>query len=281
MGFFKKPKSRNIPLKDEICLIKAFKIIDRPETIDIKTCFDVMLDVFVSRGHETFQIMGRLTAGEGFDFTKLKPFYTLLHKQNVSDFSAYFDDDYDLGIHYWTIPLNPESESDQERLVEFFIAIPYEWYCLDQTREIITKLDTAIGIHYAYVSFVPRDYCVDLERQLEAWERPSGNGLFEPLHTEIPHYNGFNMKKVQAALDAQQEELDARNAIAERGMEEVNAEKLERLRHIASGYIPKCHPVNFYNKRQLQNLKENKDDKFEKISDNLTMVTYLNKQTTV
>lgn len=278
IGFLKKPKSRYIPLHGQICLVKAFKIMGTPEPIDIRTCFDVLLDVFVSKGHETFQIMGKLASIEGFkagfDFIKLKPFYKFLNKHDIRDFSAYFDDDFDLGIHYWDMPLHPEDNSNQKRLVELFIAIPDEWYCLDEVRAIISKLDAVIGLSYAYVSFVPQDACIDLERRLETWEKPSGHGMFAPLSTEVPRYNGFNMKKVLEALEAQAAELAARNAIAEGEMEKINAEKRERIRNVDSGYIPKLQPVNFYNRKQLEHLREETIEKFEKLSNNLTLVTY-------
>jgi len=121
MGFFTKSKNRNIVrnivLKDQICLIKMFKIMGQSETIDVKTCFDVMLDVFLLQGHDTFEIMGESAVGETIFFNKLNPFYKFLGKQDVADFSAYFDEDFDLGVHYWNMLLYPEDEYNTKRFV--------------------------------------------------------------------------------------------------------------------------------------------------------------------
>jgi len=251
--FFNKSGSRNIGLKDQICLIKMFKIVDKPATIDIKACFDVMLDVFLQKGHDAFEIMGDSATGEPIFFKKLNPFYKAIRKQDVACFSAYFDESFDLGIHYWDMPLNPESESDKKRFVDFFLAIPYEWYSLDQAKAIVTKIDAVIGLCYGYVNFVPCNYCIDRE---EAWVA---------REDDKPPSRDLSLEELKIEFE---ERAERSNAI----VDEMKAQKREMFRHVNVGQIPKHYPVNFYNSRQLEHVIE-PTERFEKISNNLTLVT--------
>jgi len=255
MALFAKSKNRNITMNDKICLIKMFKIIDQPEAIDIKTCFDVMLDVFLEKGHDAFEIMGDSADGEPVFFKKLNPFYRRLRKQGVVCFSAYFDETFDLGIHYWDMPLNPESESDQKRFVDFFLAIPYEWYNLELAKEIVAKIDIAIGLCYAYVNFVPYNYCIDRE---EPWVAREDD---QPPSSDL-------------SLDELKIEFEKRAERSNAIVSEMKEQKRERFRHVKTGQIPEYYPVNFYNSRQLENVTK-PTEKFERISDNLTLVTHV------
>jgi len=247
MGLFKKKTHMRIALNDQICLLKAYKVMQQHEALDAKTCFDVLLDVFFSNGHTEFEVMGTSAAGKTVSFMRLRPFHAFLQKEDAEELGVYFDEDYDLGIDYLNMPLNPENEEDEKRFVEYILAVPYEWYRFEQVKSIVTKIDAAIGLSYAYVCFVPVDSCIDAEEPV----RKSGNTKqqFNELHQE----DGKTAEKLEQAI------------------EEAITQKRNMLRDVDSGHIPKQHPVNFYNNEQLKNLTAGRS---ERVSNSLTVVTY-------
>jgi len=234
MGLFDKFKRDK--MKPQYCVVKIFKTHTQTETVDVKQCFDIMLDVFTSKGYSL--------SGVSFNYSsktlkKLSSVYNFMETKDVVYFDASFEpqgsDRYDpTGITYSNHLLNLKDKTNEKDYLDFILAIPFDWYSLELIKKVIKEIDMTIGLTYSYVYFMPKNYCSSSEKPLK----------ITPFSVSTTGTN--------------EDEITLRN----------------NLKDIDCGYIPpKGYPVNFYNAKQLECL--NGDIGFqEKISDNLTLVTY-------
>jgi len=238
MGLLRKKEST-----PDNCVVKFFKTIHQSDFNDIKPCFEIMLDVFLSREYEFTGV--EINYGSK-QYKKVSAFYKLLETKDVVYFNAGFRpkgwvpderafapaDLNSTGIIYSNPLLNLSNKTDEKSYIEFICVIPYEWYSPDLIKSIVTDVDKAIGLTYSYVCFLPKHYDAVAEKPLK-------------------------ITSFSVSATVTKEDIVTRND----------------MKNIDCGFIPKTYPVNFYNSAQLECIKENADH-IEKISDNLTLVTY-------
>ena len=219
----------------EYCVVKIFKTHRQSDVINIKLCFDVMLNVFTSKGC----ILSGVTFNYGSMMRKkLSSVYKFMETRDVVYFYAEFNREsvnhYDsVGITYSNSLLNLTHKTDEKDYVDFILTIPFDWYSLELIKKVIKEIDAAIGLTYAYVCFLPKNYSIGSEKPLKV--------SFFSVSTTV-----------------NKDDIVLR----------------DNLKNIDCGYIPpKKYPVNFYNVKQMECLN-NDMDFLEKISDNLTLVTY-------
>ena len=230
-------------LSHDYCVVKLFKIIQQSDFINIKPCFDIMQNVFLSKEYNLRGIDVNYGAKK---WKKVTSFYKYLETNDVVYFNADFKPneyrpdekffspaDLDFtGINYSNHLQNLSGKTDEKDYIDFILVIPYEWYNLELIKSIIKETDKTIGLTYAYVCFLPKNYSSITESPLKV--------------------SSFS---VSSSLTKKDTEL--RN----------------NLKDIDCGFIPKIYPINFYNNRQLEFINSTNIKYSEAISDNLTVVT--------
>ena len=225
------------------CAVKLFKTIHQSDFVNLRPCFDIMLNLFLSKEYSLRGIEVNYGAKK---WKKLASFYQYLETNDVIYFNANFkpigdtpdekafapvDIDY-TGITYSNPLLNQSDKTNEKDYIDFILVFPYEWYNLELVKCIVKEVNTAIGLTYAYVYFMPKNYSSITERPLKV-----------------------SFFSVSSSLTKEDTEL--RN----------------NLKNIDCGFIPKKYPINFYNGRQLELLTSTGIEYAEAISDNLTLVT--------
>ena len=227
-------KQKNCKMSSEYCVIKIFKTIKQSDEINIKPCFEAMLGIFTSRGYSLTEIDINYGTKK---WKKISSFYKFIETHKVVEFSASFNLKNGDG-------LDPTG-------------ITYSNHLSNLTRNTDEKdfINFTVAIPYDWYSLnLVKAVVKEIDIALKV---TYAYVCFLPRNYSAYTERLIKTSFFSVSIDGNKEDIELRN----------------NLKNADCGYIPKKYPVNFYNSKQLASVEGNMD-LLEKISENLTLVTY-------